>query len=74
VRPTILTAVNDPEYRKLFVTQESASPENIKSSGNEKELLKKQGTPTKTSVITNSFVKTLFQTPKFQHMVAARSA
>jgi hypothetical protein len=74
VRPTILTAVNDPEYRKLFVTQKSASPENIKSSGNEKELLKKQGTPTKTSVITNSFVKTLFQTPKFQHMVAARSA
>ena len=76
VRPTILTAVNDPEYRKLFVTHESASPRQIKvkPSGYKKELLKIQGTPTKTSVITNSFVKTLFQTPKFQNMIAARSA
>ena len=65
VRPTILTAANDPEYRKLF---------NSKSSGNDKEQLKIQGTPTKTSVIRNSFVKNLFQTPKFQNMIAARSA
>ncbi len=76
LRPTILTAVNNPEYRKLFVTQESVSPRqiNVKPSGNKKELLKIQGTLTKTSVITNSFVKTLFQTPKFQKMIAARSA
>ena len=65
VRPTILTAANDPEYRKLF---------NSKSSGNDKERLKIQGTPTKTSVTRNSFVKNLFQTPKFQNMIAARSA
>ena len=65
VRPTILTAVNDPEYRKLF---------NSKPSGNNKEQLKTQGTPTKTSVTRNSFVKNLFQTPKFQNMIAARSA
>ena len=76
VRPTILTAGNDPEYRKLFVTQESATPRqtNIKSSGNKKELMKIQGAPTKTSVITNSFVKALFQTPKFRNMIAERSA
>jgi len=65
VRPTILTAANDPEYRKLF---------NSKSSRNDKEQLKIQGTPTKTSVIRNFFVKNLFQTPKFQNMIAARSA
>ncbi len=77
VRPIRLTAVNDPEYRKLFVTQESASPSqiNVKPySGHKKELLKIQGTPTKTTVITNSFVKTLFQTPKFQNMIAEGSA
>jgi hypothetical protein len=63
VHPTILTAVNDPEYRKLFVTQDTSSPQiNAKSGG------------TKTSGITNSFVKTLFQTPKFRNMIAARSA
>jgi hypothetical protein len=65
VRPTILTAVNDPEYRKLF---------NSKPSGNDKEQLTTQGTPTKRSVTRNSFVKNLFQTPKFQNMIAARSA
>ena len=65
VRPTILKAVNDPEYRKLF---------NSKPSGNDKEQLTTQGTPTKTSATRNSFVKTLFQTPKFQNMIAARSA
>ncbi len=69
VRPTILTAVNDPEYRKLFVTQDTSSPQiNVKSGGTI------QRTPTKTSVVTNSFVKTLFQTPKFRNMLAARSA
>jgi len=69
VHPTILTAVNDPEYRKLFVTQETSSPQiNIKSGGTNKEQ------PTNTSVVTTSFVKTLFQTPKFQNMIAARSA
>ena len=65
VRPTILTAVNDPEYRKLF---------NSKPSGNDKEQLTTKGTPTKRSVTRNSFVKNLFQTPKFQNMIAARSA
>jgi hypothetical protein len=70
VRPTILTAVNDPEYRKLFVTQENVSPSqiNAKSGGTNKEQ------PTITSVVTKSFVKTHFQTPKFQNMIAARSA
>jgi hypothetical protein len=40
VCPTILTAVNDPEYRKLFVTQENVSPRqiNVKPSGYKKEL------------------------------------
>ncbi len=62
VQPTILTAVNDPEYRKLFVTQDASLPQiNIKSGGTNK-------------VVTNSFVKTLFQTPKFQNMVTARCA
>jgi len=69
VRPTILTAANDPEYRKLFMTQEPSSPQsNVKSGGTNKEQ------PTKTSVVTKSFVKTLFQTPKFQNMIVARSA
>ena len=73
VRPTILTAVNDPEYRKLFVTQDTSSPQiNVKSGGTQRAQIMK--VPTKTSVITNSFVKTLFQTPKFQNMIAARSA
>jgi hypothetical protein len=74
VRPTILTAANDPEYRKLFVTQENMSPSqiNIKSGGTQRAQIMK--VPTKMSVITNSFVKTLFQTPKFRNMIAARSA
>ena len=74
VRPTILTAVNNPEYRKLFVTQENTSPSqiNTKSGGTQHAQIMKE--PTKTSVITNSFVKTLFQTPQFQNMIAARSA
>ena len=55
VRPTILTSVNDPEYRKLFTTQET-TPIQIKS------------------VQTKLFVKTLLETPKFQNMMAARSA
>jgi len=63
VRPTILTAVNNPEYRKLFVTQDVSSPQiNVKSGGTQRAQMMK--VPTKTSVITNSFVKTLFQTPK----------
>ena len=70
---TILTAVNDPEYRKLFVTQDASSPQiNVKSGGTQRAQIMK--VPTKTSVITNSFVKTLFQTPKFQNMIAAKSA
>jgi hypothetical protein len=61
--------VNDPEYTKLFVTQDASSPQiNVKSGGTNKEQ------PTKTSVVTNSSVKTLFQTPKFQNMITARSA
>jgi hypothetical protein len=69
VRPPILTAVNDPEYRKLFVTQDRSSPQiNVKSGRTIQRI------PTKTSVITNSFVKTLSQTPKFRNMITARSA
>jgi hypothetical protein len=69
VRPAILTAVNDPEYRKLFATQESASPSQINvkpCSGHKKELLKIQGTPTKTTVITNSFAKLSSRHPNFK--------
>jgi hypothetical protein len=73
VRPTILTAVNDPEYRKLFMTQDTSSPQiNVKSGGTQRAQIMK--VPKKMSAITNSFVKTLFQTPKFQSMIAARSA
>ena len=68
VRPTILTAVNDPEYRKLFVTQENASQINSESGGKNKEQ------PTNSAIVKKSFVKTLLQTPKFQNMIAARSA
>jgi hypothetical protein len=69
VHPTILTAVNNPEYRKLFVTQNMCSPQiNVKSGGTIQRI------PTKTSVVTNSFVKTLSQTLKFRNMIAARSA
>jgi len=72
VHPTILTAVNDPEYKKLYVTQDASSPQiNVKSGRTQRAQITK--VPTKTSVITNSFVKTLFQTPK-QNMIAARSA
>jgi hypothetical protein len=76
VRPTILPAVNNPEYRKLFVTQDASQPQiNAKSCGTNKEQTTKiQGIPTKTSVATTSFVKTLSQTPKFQNMTTARSA
>jgi hypothetical protein len=72
-RPTILTAVNDPKYRKLFKTQDASPPEFSKKSGG---THKNQTTkiPTKTSVTTTSFVKTLFQTPKFRNMVTARCA
>jgi hypothetical protein len=85
VRPTILTAVNDPEYRKLFKPQLALPPdqppschhcpsrqktgESGKSGGKEKEQTTKIiVTPTKTSVATKSFVKTLLLTPKFQGM------
>ncbi len=69
VCPVILTAVNDPEYRKLFVTQDTSSPQiNVKSGGTIQRI------PTKRSIVTNSFIKTLSQTPKFQNMIAARSA
>jgi len=70
VRPTILTAVNNPEYRKLFVTQDNMSPSqiNTKPGGTNQEK------PTIASVVTKSFVKTLFRTPKFHNMIAARSA
>jgi hypothetical protein len=76
VRPTILTAVNNPEYRKLFVTQDASPPQiNVKSGGTHKEQTTKiQGIPTKMPVATTSFVKTLFRTPKFQNMITARSA
>jgi hypothetical protein len=81
VRPTILTAANDPEYRKLFMTQENTSPSqiNTKSGGTQRAQIMTQRAqimkvPTQMSVITNSFVKTLFQTPKFRNMIAARSA
>jgi len=73
VRPTILTAVNDPEYKKLSVTQDASSPQtNGKSGGTQRAKIMK--VPTKMSVITNSFVKTLFQTPTFKNMIAARRA
>jgi hypothetical protein len=51
VRPTILTAVNNPKYRKLFVTSPTT---------------KIPVPPTKTSVGTKLLVKTLLLTPKFQ--------
>ena len=54
VRPTILTSVNNPEYRKLFALQEHK--------------------PIRKMVKTTSLVKTLLKTPKFQHLIAARSA
>jgi hypothetical protein len=69
VCPTILTAVNDPEYRKLFVTQDMPSPQSNVKSGRTIQRI-----PTKMSVVTDSFVKTLSQTPKFRNMIAARSA
>jgi hypothetical protein len=68
VRPTILTAVNDPEYRKLFVTQKNVSPPQTKAGRKNKEQ------STIASTVTKSFVKTLFQTPKFQNMIAAKCA
>jgi hypothetical protein len=85
VRPTILMAVNDPEYRKLFkphLPPPSDQPpschhwpschktgESGKLGGKEKEQTTKIiVTPTKTSVATQSFVKTLLLTPKFQGM------
>ncbi len=69
VCPTILTAVNDQEYRKLFMTQDTSSPQiNVKSGRTIQRI------PTKMSIVTNSFVKTLSQTPKFQNVIAARSA
>ena len=64
VCPTILTAVNDPENRKLFETQNPSPPQiNAESGGTQRAQIMK--VPTKTSVTTTSFVKTLFQTPKF---------
>jgi hypothetical protein len=72
VCPTILTAVNDPKYRKLFKTQNSSPPQINAESGGTQRAQKK--VPIKTTVTTTSFVKTLFQTPKFQNMVTARCA
>jgi hypothetical protein len=85
VRPTILTAVNNPEYRKLFKPQLAPPPdqplschhwpsrqktgESGKLSGKEKQQTTKIiVTPTKMSVATKSFIKTLLLTPKFQGM------
>jgi hypothetical protein len=67
VRPTILTSVNDPEYRKLFATQTTQPPkcEATQTSGGFDYAHKKGQT---------SFVKTLLKTPKFQNLIAARSA
>ena len=67
VRPTILTSVNDPEYRKLFATQTTQPPkcEATQTSGGFEYAHKRGQT---------SFVKTLLKTPKFQHLIAARSA
>jgi hypothetical protein len=49
VCPTILTAVNDPEHKKLFVT----ASKNIESGGKDKEQTKKTHvTPTKMPVAT----------------------
>jgi hypothetical protein len=69
VRPTILTSINDPEYRKLFAIQETP-PIQIKS----KQDGIKREQPTRKAVQTKSFVKSLLETPKFQNMIAARSA
>jgi hypothetical protein len=85
VHPTILTAVINPEYRKLFKPQLALPPdqppschhwpsrqktgESRKSGGKETEQTTKIiVTPTKTSVPTKSFVKTLLLTPQFQGM------
>ena len=67
VRPTILTSVNDPEYRKLFATQTTQPPkcEATQTSGGFEYAHKRGQT---------SFVKTLLMTPKFQHLIASRSA
>ncbi len=85
VCPTILTAVNDPEYRKLFKPQltlpqdqppschhwpsRQKTGESGKLGGKEKEQITKITlTPTKMSVATKSFVKTLLLTSKLQGM------
>jgi hypothetical protein len=95
IRPTILTAVNNLEYRKLFMPPLALPPEQSpichpwpsrqktgefgESVGKEKEQTTKiHVTPTKTSVVIKSLVKTLFLTPKFQGMqqntITARGA
>jgi hypothetical protein len=85
VCPTILTAVNNLEYRKLFKPPLALPPdqppschhwpsrqktgESGKLGGKEKEqTMKIIVTPTKTSVATKSFIKTLLLTPQFQGM------
>jgi len=53
VRPTILTAVKDPEYRKLFVTQDASSPQiNVESGGTQRAQT--MTVPTKMSFITHA--------------------
>ena len=69
VRPTKLTGVNDPEYRKLFAKQETPSIQiKFKPDGTNKEQ------PKRKSVQTKLFVKTLLETPKVPNMIATRSA
>jgi hypothetical protein len=67
VRPTILTSVNDPEYKKLFALQDFESTQTRVGYDYKSK-------PTRKMVQTTSFVKTLLKTPKFQNMIAARSA
>jgi hypothetical protein len=82
VRPTILTAVNNPEYRKLFVKQNLSSSQKLPSSQinvksgrkNKDQTTKIHATLAKMSVTTKSVIKNLILTPKFQNTITARGA
>ena len=64
--PTILTAVDNPEYRKLFLTHTQRTGKSGETGGKEKaQTTMIHGTPTTTTVTTKSFVKHLLLTPKF---------
>jgi hypothetical protein len=75
VHPTVLTTVNDPEYRKLFVTQDASPPQiNVKSGRKNKEKTTKIQNTNKNVSYHNFFCQTLSQTTKFRNMITAKSA